>query len=206
MARLDSEEERQRLAKLYAAMSDGELEKVADDEASLTDAAREALRAEIERRDLKTALQEPAAVDQVELRELATIRKFRDLPEALLAKGVLDSTGTECFLADDNLVRLNWFLSNAIGGIKLRVDLEGAEAALEVLQQPIPESFEVEGVGEYPQPRCSKCRSVNVTFEGLNKPIAYATAYFGFPLPIRRNSWKCEACGCRWKEAEEGKE
>ena len=62
----------------------------------------------------------------MEVRELVTIRQFRDLPEALLAKGSLESAGIECFLADENLVRLDWFISNFIGGIKLKVRVPDA--------------------------------------------------------------------------------
>lgn len=67
-----------------------------------------------------------------------TIRQFRDLPEAILARGVLESAGIETFLADDNIVRMDWFISNLVGGIKLKVRKEDLEAANEVLQAPVP--------------------------------------------------------------------
>ena len=44
------------------------------------------------------------------MRKQVTIRAFRDLPEALLAKGSLESAGIDCFLVDDNMVRLDWFM------------------------------------------------------------------------------------------------
>ena len=204
MVRLDSEEERQRLARLYAGMNDGELEKVAKDGPELTEAAREALLQELARRGLAVEVAgTPAGYDQVELQEWAMVARFRDLPKALLAKGALESAGIECQLTDDNMVRLDWFYSNLVGGAKLLVKPEDEEAARQILEQPIPESFEVEGAGEYQQPHCPKCQSVNLTFQGLNKPVAYATAYFGVPLPIGSNTWKCEACGCRWKQTED---
>ena len=43
----DHEQERQRLARLYAAMTPEELQEIADDGDSLTDEARETLKAEI---------------------------------------------------------------------------------------------------------------------------------------------------------------
>jgi hypothetical protein len=55
------------------------------------------------------------------LRQLVTVASFRDLHEALLAKGSLDSAGITCFLANENIVRLDWLYANAVGGIKLRV-------------------------------------------------------------------------------------
>jgi hypothetical protein len=57
----------------------------------------------------------------------------------------LDSAEIECFLVDDNMARIEW--SNLVGGIKLCVKQEDAEAALDMLEQPIPEEFDVDGVG-----------------------------------------------------------
>jgi hypothetical protein len=43
------------------------------------------------------------------------------LPEALVAKGRLDSVGIKCFLSDENTVRMDWLWSNALGGVRLWV-------------------------------------------------------------------------------------
>jgi hypothetical protein len=198
---VDPDQERRRLASFYAAMTDGELEELAEDVDSLTDLARQALETELERRNLDE-LGEVAVptAGRLEARELIAIRTFRDLPEALLAKGAVESAGIECFLADDNLVRLDWFISNFVGGVKLLVDRQDADAAANVLSQPIPEEFEVQGVGEYLQPRCPKCYSLDIAFEGLNKPVAYTSAYFGVPIPLARKTWKCFTCGRRWRD------
>ena len=61
--------------------------------------------------------------------ELVTLQRFRDVPEALLAKGKLESAGIACALADGNLVRMDWLLSNAIGGIRLQVHLQDVDSA-----------------------------------------------------------------------------
>ena len=179
MAMIDPEEERLRLAQFYSQQMDGELEKVAGQAAELTELAREVLRAELSRRGLsperferavapppapvkppplapriKTPSAElPAWLDADRaLRELVTLRKFRDIPEALLAKGCLESAGIESCLVDDNMVRLDWFWSNLVGGIKLQVDPKDVDVANEILDQPIPQGFEVAGFGEYQQP------------------------------------------------------
>jgi hypothetical protein len=80
---------------------------------------------------------EPAPKDVLESRELATVRVFWSLSEALFAKGSLESAGIECFLADDNMVRLDWFIVNVIGGIKLKVAVEDVETALALLNRPM---------------------------------------------------------------------
>ena len=193
-------QERERLAKLYAGMTEGELLKIANDVTSLSDPARDALNAEMARR----GIQAPAGVleqhGEVDYQKLVTLRKFRDLPEALLAKGSLESSGIDCYLVDDNMVRLDWFISNLIGGVKLQVKPEDAEAASLVLDEPIPEEFDVEGVGEYEQPRCPKCQSLDVWFEELNKPMAHGSAWLNVPMPIHNKGWKCHACGHRWED------
>jgi hypothetical protein len=110
---LDEQSERRRLAATYAGMDDGELLHLAQRPEALTEAAWEALEEELDRRDLECLEEEPSKPrEEIELRNLVTIRQFRDLPEALLAKGSLESAGIECFLADENLVRLDWFISN----------------------------------------------------------------------------------------------
>ena len=141
--------ERNRLAQLYAALSDGELQRLAGETETLTDEARAALALEMSRRNIpaETAgeAEDSPPGGRAKLRDLLTIRQFRDLPEALLAKSVLDSAGIECFLGDDNLTRMDWLWSNLLGGIKLRVRQEDALEASRLLDggvNPASESSE----------------------------------------------------------------
>lgn len=200
MTMVNSDEERQRLTEFYAQMSEGELLKVCVDVESLTDVARQVLQLEFERRGMDTTLfDSKSGADTAEYRELTMIRRFRDLPEALLAKTSLESTGIECFLADENIVRIDWFWSNLLGGVKLHVRTEDADAALEILGQPVPDGFEVEGVGQFERPRCPNCNSVDIHFDEL-RPIGFVGAYFGIPIPLHRDGWKCHACARQWRE------
>jgi hypothetical protein len=225
MTKIDPEQERRRLAEFYSGQMDGELEQVAGQAYDLTDLAKEALRAELVKRRLKARLVEQAPLPPVpatppplpgdpppeppveslpagelDMRRMVTIRQFRDLPEALLAKGSLDSAGIECALMDDNIVRLDWFWSNLMGGIKLQVDPEDVDAANDILDQPIPDSFDASGTGDYQQPLCPKCQSLDVSFQELNKPVAYISAYLGLPLPVRHRAWRCRSCHVEWED------
>lgn len=129
---------------------------------------------------------------------LVTIAHFRDLPEALLAKGALESSGINCFLIDDNVVRMDWFYANAIGGIRLQVEELDVGSAQEILHLPIPERLQPNGV-EYVQPRCPQCKSLNVGYAGISRFWSYLLMYCGFPLPIPARYWRCSDCGARWK-------
>ena len=201
--------ERLRLAANYACMTDGELQRLARHAESLTELAWDALEDEMDRRHLEFADDAPPEPrQQMEVRALVTIRQFRDLPEALLAKGSLESAGIECFLADENLVRLDWFISNFIGGIKLNVRAADAENARKLLDEPILEGLYVQGIGLYEQPRCPKCQSLDVNFQELDRPIAYMSAFLRVPMPVQRPGWRCHACDAEWEEdgADDGAE
>lgn len=203
----DEKDERRRLASTYAGMSDGELQNLSRSPESLTDPAWDALEDELDRRGLTPFSEESSRGQQFEVlvpRELITIRQFRDLPEALLAKGSLESSGIECFLRDDNLVRLDWFISNLIGGVKLCVRPQDAETAQKLLDEPILEGLYVQGVGLYEQPRCPKCQSLDVNFQELDAPIAYMSAFLRLPMPVQRPGWRCHGCDAEWKDEGEG--
>jgi hypothetical protein len=202
---LDEHGERRRLAANYAGMSDGELQRLACHSESLTELAWEALEDEFDRRHLEFSEDDSHSpnVDkrqQMEVCELVTIRQFRDLPEALLAKGSLESAGIECFLADENLVRLDWFISNFIGGIKLNVRPADEANARTLLDEPILEGLYVQGVGLYEQPRCPNCQSLDVNFQELDRPIAYMSAFLRVPMPVQRPAWHCQACDAEWDD------
>jgi Putative prokaryotic signal transducing protein len=202
---LEQQRERRRLADNYADMTDGELQRLAQNAESLTELACDALEDEMDRRHLEFPDDEcsdgpaPEPRQEMEVRELVTIRQFRDLPEALLAKGSLESAGIECFLADENLVRLDWFISNFIGGIKLNVRAADAPNAQKLLDEPILEGLYVQGVGLYEQPRCPKCQSLDVNFQELDRPIAYMSAFLRVPMPVQRSGWRCHACDAEWE-------
>ena len=93
--------------------------------------------------------------------------------------------------------------SNLLGGIKLYVRKADLETASSSLVQGVRETFEVEGVGEYQQPRCPNCRSLEVSFQGLNRPADYTRALLGGALPLHRSLWQCDSCGHRWPEPTE---
>jgi Putative prokaryotic signal transducing protein len=133
---------------------------------------------------------------------LVTLHHFRDTPEALLAKGKLESAGIECLLADGNLVRMDWLLSNAIGGIRLQVHQQDLESARAVLEEPIPPEFGEEELGEpFVQPRCPRCCSLDIGFERIDRFWTYGLwLLLSFPIPIHKGNWKCYTCGSEWVE------
>ena len=132
---IDPAKEQVRLSELYGSKTDQELAEIATHAHELTEVAAEALRTEMTKRRLSPEQVETVDQETLEFRDLVTIRSYWGLLEAEMAKGLLDSAGIEAFLFDDNMVRMDWFNANALGGVKLRVDAHNVDAANRVFQE-----------------------------------------------------------------------
>jgi len=202
------------LADRYGQMSESELMDLARKYDELAEPAQAILRAEFSRRSLEPPLIEDPGIDVPEGRTLVTIRTYRDLPEAFIARSVLEDAGIECFLQDENTVRMEWLWSTVIGGARLQVAVEDEAAATEILSQPIPASFAVDSGADFEQPACPKCGSLNVEKNDRGRKIAATSAMFltaFFPIVValpalaaqrsmyHSHVWKCSTCGCLWQ-------
>jgi hypothetical protein len=98
---------------------------------------------------------------------------------------------------------MDWFWSGLLGWVKLWVRQQDVDQAQNLIDQSSPEGFNVEGVGEFRQPRCPKCQSVDISFKELNKPVAFISAYLGLPIPLKRRGWKCHSCGHSWRQSDD---
>lgn len=168
---------------------------------SLTESAQVVLRAEFTRRHLDPPtideLYNPAASGP----NFITVRRYRDLSEAIVARSLLQSAGIHAYLRNENLVRLEWQISNFIGGIRLQVEKSDEAAAAEILNQPIPDTVPFDDQEEFVQPLCPRCGSSDITFQGSSREAALASLTFlSLPLPLGRKTWLCNACNARWTD------
>jgi hypothetical protein len=153
--------ERMRLAAVYAAMADGELEALAVDWESLTEAAHLALKDEMDRRGLrienKEAKNTRPEAEEDRLVEPVTVVEFVKLEEATVARGLLASGGIPSMLVDfrGNPIGPGWFgdlefrdgttlPSGADAGIRLLVNAADLQEAREVLKEPVDETEHLE--------------------------------------------------------------
>jgi hypothetical protein len=187
------------LAQTYRSASDQELMEIALTYDTLTDAAQSALRVEFSRRGLEPPeIPEPPV--RPEFQRLVTVQQYRDLAEAQVAKGVLDSAGIPCFLRDEHAVRLEWVWSNLLGGVRLQVNEENRAAAEELLAQPIPEQIQMDGEIAYDQPRCPRCGSLDIHYQAIHERAGMASIILFVPVPIPKRAWRCNSCEAEWRE------
>lgn len=69
---------------------------------------------------------------------LVTIATFHSEPEFLLARTRLESADIECFVQNENMLRIVGWHSHILGGIKLQVREEDAQDALAILRHTAP--------------------------------------------------------------------
>jgi len=192
------------LAAQYAQMSETELMELAHSYDGLLEIARVVLRAEFARRRL-----EPPLVEEPEewaFRRLVTVRRYRDLAEAYVGRSLLESAGIPAWIADENLVRMDWFYSNLVGGMRLQVDERDEKAAREILEEKAPETIMYGEEEVYVQPTCPKCGSAEITLgSGTERGRSFVALYvLSIPVPPREEAWHCEACGVQWVDAGNG--
>lgn len=133
--------------------------------------------------------------------QFVTVRRYRDLSEAIVAKSLLESAGIAAWIRDENIARLEWQYSNLLGGLRLQVEADQKAAAEEVLGQPIPETIAFDEQENFEQPKCPVCGSIDISFEGASRGAALVSvSLLSVPLPKGETSWRCHACGARWHD------
>jgi rubredoxin len=121
--------------------------------------------------------------------------------EAHMVKSILESEGEGCLIANENLVNLDIFLSQAMGGVQLWVKEEDLEQATKILNEAelneTPDSEAV--VGKEESLACPQCESKDTFLEKGPTTLTKVFFFFGIPLPFFKNNWKCRKCGRMWK-------
>jgi len=132
-----------------------------------------------------------------------TVATFSQGVDAHLARTRLEAEGIHCIVSDEFLVRVNWLLSNAVGGVKLMVPAWEAERAREILR-PKPRLVVAADPNERdpdePDLICPRCHSYDVYYHRFNKRIAnLVVLFFGFTVPWLSRKWICKQCDYQWR-------
>lgn len=134
-------------------------------------------------------------------RDLVTIAQYRDLPQAGLARSILESHGVTCFLGNEFTVGVNWLYSNALGGVKLQVIESDVARAKEILQETYqevgtPAGGEVDGLAGGTCPRCGEAE---VETRNYTRKFAAISLLLTLPLFFFLKRYRCKKCGHAWK-------
>ncbi len=116
--------------------------------------------------------------------------------------------GIDCALFGENFVGTYWLLSNAEGGVKLKVGECDAEMARQILtakEEVVQEQTEVQGEAEQRdedsgEPLCPKCGSDLVEYEKYSRKMFFlGILFFRIPVPFPKDSYRCLDCGHVWR-------
>ena len=190
----------------FAELADAPLLAVAEERDDLTVVSERLLLMEMERRGLAIPAVLPQPEEPVyDAATWVTVERFRDLSAGLVARGALEAAAIPCFLRDENTVRLDWQISNFIGGMRLQVPAADEAAAREVLAGlAVEDEPASDAGGALTDERCPVCGSAQIARRQRYHWFSVLTVWvFGTPVPVRdgQPTWECEACGATWRDA-----
>ena len=124
-----------------------------------------------------------------------TVAVFQYSSEAQIIKGRLESDGIEVFLADNLTIDTDPLVSNAIGGVKLKVLSYQATEARKILNSIKQYSIDDEGHSI----QCPNCKSTHIELFSTIKDFKSLFWFlFGFlfsSLPFyTKHKYRCEMC------------
>ncbi len=123
------------------------------------------------------------------------IAVFQYSSEAQIIKSRLEAEGLEVFLFDQFTVDTDPLVSNAIGGIKLKVWAEDEARAVHILKSISEYSLDDEGQ----EIQCPICGSYKVelvtTIRDVKSFLAYIFAFLGNSQPAQnQHEYRCDTC------------
>ena len=124
-----------------------------------------------------------------------TIAKFQYSSEAQIIKGRLEAEGIQVFLMDEFTIDTDPLVSNAIGGVKLKVLTDQALKAQHIISSINQYSLDDDGK----EITCPKCQSTKIEFfSTIRDKKSFFWFIFGFlfsALPFyAKHKYKCEDC------------
>jgi hypothetical protein len=126
-----------------------------------------------------------------------TVNSYMDAVQAHMAKAKLEAEGVTAVIANENIVGMNWMLSNAVGGVEVQVPSSQAKRARRILAAVEGGEHKIEEA-EVTCPECqsSDCKEIKTTWR-----VAFLSFFlFHIPLPFSRGEYECRKCGNIWNQ------
>lgn len=129
-----------------------------------------------------------------------TIARFQYSSEAQIIKGRLEAEGIKVYLQDHLTIDTDPLVSNAIGGVKLKVLVDDAMRAQHILGSMNPYATDDFGNAI----NCPNCQSEKVELfsmiSGFKSFFAFVVGLISGTLPMSaRYKYKCDQCGHQFR-------
>lgn len=131
-----------------------------------------------------------------------TVATFREPYAAHIARSYLDANEIPAIVIHEHHIGMDWLISQALGGVKLQVEEDGFDDAIELLQNPerVAEAGEAVAAETDPNSMCPRCGSPNIVPRPqLERRTKAASLAVGIPFGVGRDRWECLACGRRFR-------
>ena len=121
---------------------------------------------------------------------MKTIATFSKPEEAHLFRTRLEAVGIPAYVQDEHFVQMDWFYSNAIGGVRVQIADEDVDAAKEFLAADTPQNSD-----DADEVVCPACGSHHTAPDELPRRIAFLSLLIlQFPFLFGRDRWRCADC------------
>lgn len=125
------------------------------------------------------------------------IKTFSFPYEAQIAKTQLEAFGIPVYIENEHTINMDWFYSNALGGVRLLVPENYVDEANSFLEKDFSDELE-QKFGESKE-CCPECGSLDIKVNIEGKKSAFiALMLFGLPLFSFKNGNRCTHCGHFW--------
>jgi len=124
-----------------------------------------------------------------------TIARFQYSTESQIIKGRLEAEGIQVFLSDNLTIDTDPLVSNAIGGVKLKVLSRDALKAQHILESI--QKFSIDDAGN--PIHCPNCKSekINIfsTIKDFKSFLAFVFGFISGTLPFyAKDKYRCNNC------------
>ena len=125
----------------------------------------------------------------------STVASFQYSSEAQIVKGRLEAEGIRVFLSDNLTIDTDPLVSNAIGGVKLKVRFEDEDDAISILKSINRYSIDDQGN----EVVCPNCNSKKVDYftnvKDFKSLISFLVGFIFGVLPFyTKYEYRCENC------------
>jgi DNA-directed RNA polymerase subunit M/transcription elongation factor TFIIS len=138
---------------------------------------------------------------------MQTVARYLERTEAEVAVALLRAEGVPVHLADEEMTRLAWLYSIALGGTRLMVPddrLEEARALLTDLSSQDADAPQPGAVDVTVDETCPACKSEAVSYSGRDRrlrAVSMLFIWFGVPVMMWGKRLRCQQCGYEWRRS-----